>query len=198
LARTLFPLGDKTKAEARALARERGCVNAAKKDSEDICFVTSGDYGDFLEALRGAPYPPGDIIGPDGAVVGRHRGLPRYTLGQRRGVGCACNRPLYVTGKRIADNTLLLGPESCLYSKRLAAREINLIAAPSLERPVRVSCRTRYMQKEMPALAWQSAADELQVEFDEPVRAVTAGQSVVLYDGDVVLGGGVIAVAETI
>ncbi|GAB6390648.1 MAG: tRNA 2-thiouridine(34) synthase MnmA [Treponematales bacterium] len=193
LARTLFPLGGKTKEETRRIAAERGLLNAAKRDSQDICFVSGRDYGAFIEAWTGKRCPEGDILDLDGKTIGRHRGIVRYTLGQRRGVGVARNEPVYVAAKSAARNTVTLGPESSLYSKALIARDINLIALPALERPLRVKVKTRYLQREQCAVAEQTGADELRIEFDEPQRAITPGQSAVMYDGDTVIGGGVIA-----
>jgi tRNA-specific 2-thiouridylase len=192
LAHTRLPLGALTKGEVRSLAAEYGFVNSAKPDSQDICFVPDGDYGAFLERFTGTRYPEGDIVDAEGRVLGRHQGAARYTIGQRKGLGVAANDRVYVTAKDMAANTVTLGPEAALYTKTLAACDINLIAAERLDRPVRVTVRTRYQQKEAPATAVQTADDELRVDFDEGQRAVTPGQAVVLYDGDVVIGGGTI------
>jgi len=192
LERAIFPLGDKTKEKVRAIAASRGFANAAKEDSQDICFVTEGDYGTFMETWTGKQYPPGDMVDEAGTILGRHRGLIRYTLGQRRGLGVSQNRRLYVTGKSLEKNQLVLGPEERLYSKVLAARPINLIALPSLERPRRVKVKTRYLQEEEWAVAEQTGPEELRIEFDHPQRALTPGQAAVLYEGEVVLGGGTI------
>jgi tRNA-specific 2-thiouridylase len=195
LEHTRFPLGDKTKEEVRSLALERGFINAEKQDSQDICFVPGGDYGSFMEALRGTPYPPGDILDFEGKVIGRHRGLVRYTLGQRRGLGVARNVPLYVAAKSGEDNTLTLGPEGSLLSGALTAKDINLIAGEKIEGPRRFRVKTRYLQRECPAVVEQTGPDSFRVEFDEPQRAVTPGQAAVLYDGDYVVGGGTIEAA---
>ena len=192
LSRVYFPLGSRTKGEAREIARERGLLNTEKPESQDICFVPDGDYGAVMESYRGKTYDEGDILDRDGNVIGRHKGHVRYTLGQRRGLGVALNEPLYVSAKDAAANTITLGPESSLYSKTLTADRINLIACETLEKPMRVSVKTRYLQKEHPAMAVQTGPDEIRVDFDEGQRAVTPGQSAVLYDGDVVIGGGVI------
>jgi tRNA-specific 2-thiouridylase len=192
LARCRFPLGDMTKEEVRGIARERGFVNAQKQDSQDICFVPDRDYPRFIEEYRGRPGAAGDIVDTAGRLLGRHRGVIRYTIGQRRGLGLSFGEPMYVTAKSAARNTVTLGPESALYAKSLNADRINLIAAETLERPVRVTVKTRYLQKEQPAVAEQTDQDRFRVEFDEPPRAITPGQAVVLYDGDVVIGGGTI------
>jgi tRNA-specific 2-thiouridylase len=195
LARTRFPLGGLTKPQVRELAEARGFINANKQDSQDICFVPGGDYGAFMERYTGKEYPEGDIVDLEGKIVGRHRGIVRYTLGQRRGLGVAMNDPLYVAAKDMARNTVTLGPESSLYTKSLIANTINLIACERLDSPLRVQVKTRYLQQERWATAVQTGSDEIEISFDEPQRAVTPGQAAVLYDGDIVVGGGTIAAA---
>ena len=192
LARSCFPLGNLTKSEVREIAESRGFANAKKQDSQDICFVPDGDYGAFMEQYTGKRYPEGDILDTRGNVIGRHRGLVRYTLGQRRGLGVAVNQPVYVTAKDTASNTITLGPESALYSKTFTAENINLIACDSLPKPMKLNVKTRYLEQESPAWAVQTGPDEIRVEFDEPHRAITPGQAAVLYDGDIVVGGGTI------
>jgi tRNA-specific 2-thiouridylase len=197
LARTCFPLGELTKNEVREIAYTRKLVNVKRKESQDICFVPNGDYGVFMEAYTGKRYPHGDILDPAGRTIGRHRGIVRYTLGQRRGLGVALNEPLYVCAKDTERNTVTLGPESSLYSKALTAGRINLIACENLEKPMKLMVKTRYLQTERPALAQQTGVDEIRVEFDEAQRAITPGQAAVLYDGDIVVGGGIIKSAES-
>ena len=187
-----FPLGNLTKEEVRRMAEERHFINAEKRDSQDICFVPSGDYGAFIEGYRGRGAAEGDIIGIDGRRLGRHRGLIRYTIGQRRGLGIAAGEPLYVTAKSTADNTVTLGPGHSLYGRSLNVRDLNLIACERIEGPLRVMVKTRYLQKEQAATAEQTGEDSLHIEFDEPQRALTPGQAAVLYDGDYVVGGGTI------
>jgi len=192
LERTRFPLGELSKQEVRRIAEEKKFVNAAKGESQDICFVPDGDYGNFIEEYTGKTYPPGNIIDLEGKIIGRHRGIIRYTTGQRRGLGVAANVPVYVTGKSISDNTVTLGPDAALYSKSLTANDINLIACADLKKPMRVMVKTRYMQAAQPALAEQIGEDSLRIEFDAPQRAITVGQAAVMYDGDIVVGGGTI------
>jgi tRNA-specific 2-thiouridylase len=192
LGRTRFPLGNLNKSRVREIASELGFANAEKPDSQDICFVPDGDYGGFMERRAGKPYPGGDIVDKSGKILGRHRGLVRYTIGQRRGLGVAMNEPAYVTAKDRAANTVTLGPAADLYSKTLIAGNINLIALPRLEKPLRVRVKTRYLQAEQWATAEQTGEDEIRIEFDEVQRAITPGQAAVMYDGDTVLGGGVI------
>jgi len=193
LERARFPLGEFSKRQVREMAEGKNFANNAKADSQDICFVPDGNYGDFIEAYAGKSWPAGDIVGADGKALGRHRGIIRYTIGQRRGLGVAANAPLYVAAKSVSDNTVVLGPDSSLYRKSLVANGINLIACARLDRPMRVAVKTRYLQREQPAVAEQTGDDELRVEFDSPQRAIAPGQAAVLYDGDIVVGGGTIA-----
>lgn len=192
LAHTVFPLGDRTKAQVRALAEELDFCNARKHESQDICFVPGGDYVNFMERYTGKRYPDGDFLNLDGQVVGRHRGAVRYTLGQRRGLNLAMGEPVYVCGKDMEANTVSVGPERALYSRTLFADGMNWISIPGLERPMRVRASTRYRQRERWATAYPEGRTGMRLEFDEPQRAMTAGQAVVLYDGDIVVGGGTI------
>ncbi|MDR2952024.1 MAG: tRNA 2-thiouridine(34) synthase MnmA [Treponema sp.] len=192
LERASFPLGELSKSEVRRIAQEKNLANASKGESQDICFVPSGDYGEFIEKYTGKDCPEGDIVGIDGKILGRHKGLIRYTIGQRRGLGVAANTPLYVTAKSLSNNTVTLGPDSALYKKTLTANDINLIACADLKKPMRVTVKTRYSQEAQPALAEQTGDDSFVVEFDSPQRAITPGQAAVLYDGDAVVGGGTI------
>jgi len=192
LQRARFPLGELSKQEVRKIAEERKFVNAAKGESQDICFVPNGDYGSFIEEYTGKTYPHGDIIDVEGKTIGRHRGIIRYTIGQRRGLGVAANTPVYVAAKSTADNTVTLGPDAALYSKSLNADNINLIACADLKKPMRVTVKTRYMQAAQCAVAEQTGEDSLHIEFDAPQRAIAPGQAAVMYDGDIVVGGGTI------
>ena len=192
LARVQFPLGGITKAQAREYALARGFLNAQKKESQDICFVPGGDYGAFLERYTGEPLRPGDFVDPQGRVLGRHRGTPCYTLGQRKGLGLALPRPGYVCGIDPAGDTVTVGEEALLFGNTLHARELNLIACEALPAPLRCKAKIRYRQAEQWATAEQLGGDTLRVTFDAPQRAITPGQAVVLYDGDCVVGGGTI------
>lgn len=192
LAHTLFPLGCMTKPEVRQIAEAQDFVNAHKHDSQDICFVQNGSYADFIEQYTGKRYPEGNFIDKEGHILGRHRGVIRYTVGQRKGLGISFQEPMYVCGVDPMDNTVTLGKESELYSRMLTAKDINLISCARLEQPIRLKAKVRYRQAEQWATVTQLDADTLQIEFDEPQRAVTKGQAVVLYDGDIVVGGGTI------
>jgi tRNA-specific 2-thiouridylase len=191
LAAAAFPLGSMTKRETRKIALERNFCNAEKQDSQDICFVPGGDYGRFIEAYTGRPLKEGNITDGSGTVLGRHRGQARYTIGQRRGLGLSFPIPMYVSAKSAADNTVTLGPEESLYAKSLVAEDLNLIACGFLDR-LRVTVKTRYLQTEQRATVEQIGEDRLRIDFDEPQRALTAGQAAVIYQGDVVIGGGTI------
>jgi len=192
LSKTLFPLGSLSKNEVRKIAEDKKFINAAKGESQDICFVPDGDYGSFIENYTGKTYPHGDIIDLEGKVIGRHKGLIRYTIGQRRGLGVAANTPIYVAAKSAADNTVTLAADDNLYQKSLSAEDINLIACEDLKKPMRVMVKTRYLQTAQAAVAEQTGEDNLHIEFDSPQRAITPGQAVVMYDGDIVVGGGTI------
>lgn len=192
LARAAFPLGELSKAEVRKIAEFHGFRNARKRDSQDICFVPEGSYADFIERSAGHPFPPGNFIDRQGHILGRHEGIIHYTVGQRKGLGLALGKPMYVARIDPVRNEVVLGEDAELYTRKLTARDINLIAVPRLDRPLRVKAKIRYRQSEQWAIAVQTGEDELEVTFDEPQRAVTPGQAVVLYDGDFVIGGGTI------
>jgi len=155
LSQTAFPLGKMTKKEVREFAAAKGIFNAAKEESQDICFVDNGNYADFIENYTGKSYPEGDITDTEGKVLGRHRGLIRYTLGQRRGTGVACNFPVYVAAKNITGNTLVVGGETSLYTATLTARNINIITCENLFQQQRLMVKTRYLQKEKWAVVEQ-------------------------------------------
>lgn len=192
LAHTLFPLGGLHKAEVRQIAETRGLVNARKHDSQDICFVPDGKYADFIERTTGHPSPTGPFLDREGRVLGQHKGLIRYTRGQHKGLGLSTEEPLYVLEKDAAANTIRLGPDSALWTTELTAEQVNLISMPELMVPLRVTAKTRYSQREAAATVTSLPDGCIHVVFDEPQRAITAGQAVVLYDGEYVVGGGTI------
>lgn len=192
LAHIKFPLGSLTKAQTRDIAEQRGLLNAKKHDSQDICFVPDGDYEAFIRRYTGKEYPPGDFVDEMGKVLGRHKGMIAYTVGQRRGLGVSGGRPLYVCEKRMRDNTVVLSDNSRLFSDTLYADQINFIERDRLDAPIRCRAKIRYSHREEPCTVEQTEGDSIRVVFDEPQRAITAGQAVVLYDGDTVLGGGTI------
>ena len=192
LAATLFPLGELTKEAARAIAQEQGFLNARKKDSQDICFIPDGDYLAFMERYTGKTYTPGNYLDESGKVVGTHKGAVAYTLGQRKGLGLAMGAPVYVCGKDMEANTVTVGPNGSLFRKALLANDWNWISIAELTQPMRVSAKARSRMTEQPATVYPAEGGFARVEFDEPQRAITPGQAVVLYDGDTVVGGGTI------
>lgn len=196
LARVIFPLGDMEKTEIRRIAAEAGFVNAEKPESQDICFVKDGKYGDFLEAYRGVQYPEGDFVFADGTVAGRHRGIVRYTVGQRKGLGLALKKPAYVCAIEPETNTVRLGDNEDLFNRVVYAEDVNLISVPEIRGELRVSARVRYHQPERPAVVTQTGPRSVRLVFDEPQRAITPGQSLVMYQDDVVVGGGIITGTE--
>ena len=191
LAHAVFPLGEMTKEQARKLAIEKRLVNANKPDSQDICFVPDGDYAGFLSSFTGKTPQKGNFVGTDGHIFGQHKGIVHYTVGQRKGLGIAWEHPLYVLKIDPDTNTVILGKNEELFTRELTAKDVNLIAMETMEGQIRCRAKIRYRHKEQPCTAWMEG-DTLKVLFDEPQRAVTPGQSVVLYDGDTVIGGGII------
>ncbi len=192
LAHTRFPLGEfADKTEVRRLAEENGLINAAKHESQDICFIPDGDYAAFIRRYRGAEYPEGDFLDVNGNVLGRHKGVVNYTVGQRKGLGIPYSEPLYVLKKSVIDNTVTLGTEREMYSGSLTARDFNWIIEKPTE-PIEVTVRTRYHAKEAAATAFPNGDDTVTVHFAEPQRAISSGQAAVLYIGDIVAGGGTI------
>ncbi len=192
LAHTIFPLGGMEKTQVRRIAEEHGFVNAKKHDSQDICFVQNGSYADFIEQYTGKTYPAGNFVDTQGRVLGQHRGVIRYTVGQRKGLGISFAQPMYVSRVDPLENTVVLGSNEDLFSRTFSAKDINLIAVDRLDGPVRLKAKVRYRQPEQWATVTQEGEDTLHIEFDEPQRAITKGQAVVLYDGDIVVGGGTI------
>ena len=197
LRQTIFPLGELSKDEIRKIAATRGFGNAKKPDSQDICFVPGGDYAAFIEHYRGEAAMEGDFIDLSGAILGRHRGLIRYTIGQRKGLGLALSDPLYVHSKNATENTVILSEEKDLYARTLEAADFNWIAHEKPPASIRIKAKLRYAQSEQWAVAEAGPDGRVQLTFDEPQRAITPGQAVVLYDGEVVVGGGRIFMPKT-
>jgi tRNA-specific 2-thiouridylase len=191
LRHTLFPLGDMTKNAVRDLAAALGFSNAQKKDSQDICFVPDGDYAAFIERQAG-PLPSGDFVGADGTALGRHGGVARYTIGQRKGLGMGFGKPMYVLEKDAKKNTITLGDEAALWENRVVVGDVNLIAVEALTAPMEVTAKIRYGMREAKARLHPLADGRVCLEFDKPQRAVTPGQAAVFYSGDTVVGGGTI------
>ena len=192
LAHLRLPLGEMDKEAVRALAREAGFANCGKPDSQDICFVPDGAYARFIWEHTGHTPEPGDFIDIDGCILGQHAGIECYTIGQRKGVGLSGAHPYYVVAKNADRNTVMLGEDEDLWREDLTAGELNWIAFDALTAPLRCAARTRYHQAETPCTVTPGDEGQAEVRFDAPVRAITPGQAVVFYDGDVVLGGGTI------
>ena len=193
LAHTMFPLGGMKKTETRRIARRHGFVNADKPDSQDICFVPDGDYAKVIGLHTDRTFEPGDFVDTDGKVLGRHKGIIHYTIGQRRGLGISAPRPLYVCRIEPDTNRVVLGYEEGLYTDKTRVENFNWISGQVPEGPVKCSVRIRYHRPERPATVIPTGLDSVEIIFDEPQKAVTPGQAAVLYDGDIVLGGGEIA-----
>ena len=190
LARTIFPLGNLCKNEVRQIAADRGFINAEKHDSQDICFVPDGKYADFIQEYTGQKYKEGNFVDLQGNILGRHKGLIHYTIGQRKGLGIAAGCPLYVCGIDSHTNAITLGQEQDLYTTEVIAKDINLIAVESITSPMRLKAKLRYHQNEQWATVEQTDSDTLRIRFDTPQRAAARGQAVVLYNDDIVVGGG--------
>ena len=192
LAHTLLPLGGMNKTEVRKIAEENGFINAKKHDSQDICFVPDGKYAEFIEGYTGKKYERGDFVDKNGNVLGEHKGIIRYTIGQRKGLGLALPAPMYVCEKDLVNNKVILGSNDDLFTSELYADNLNLITCDRIEKPMKIKAKVRYNQKEQSAVAEQIDDDKIHIVFDEPQRAICKGQAVVMYDGDIVVGGGTI------
>lgn len=189
LAHTLFPLGKLEKSETRKIAEENGLLNAHKHDSQDICFVPDGDYASFIEKTTQRTYPEGDFVDTEGNVLGRHKGIIHYTIGQRKGLGLSLPAPLYVMDKDPENNRVILCTNEKLFKKEMDVMEINWITADDFTEPFRAEVKIRYSHKAAPAVIIPDG-NSARVIFDEPQRAITPGQAAVFYDGAYVIGGG--------
>lgn len=187
----LFPLGKLRKQEVRRIAEEQGFSNAHKHDSQDICFVSDGDYVGFLERYTGETCRRGALLDPDGTVLGTHRGAVAYTMGQRRGLGFAAGVRVYVCGKGMEDNTVTVGPEELLWSKALLTGDWNWLVQPESE-AFPAAAKVRYRQPDQACAVHVQEDGTVRLEFKQPQRAVTPGQIVTVYQGNTVLGGGTI------
>ena len=198
LSHSLFPLGGLSKPEIRAIAAEHGLINARKGESQDICFVPDGDYAAFIRRHTGREYPSGPFLDQEGNVLGTHTGIVDYTVGQRRGLGVSSNRGrLYVKEVRPRDNTVVLSDNASLFARSLTADRLNLIPLDRLDAPLRLRAKIRYRMAEQPCTVEQTGPDRVRVVFDQAQRAITPGQAVVFYDGDLVVGGATILKGES-
>lgn len=193
LSHALFPLGDLTKSDVRSIAEDLGLITAHKSDSQDICFVPDGDYAAFIERYTGRAACPGAYVTEDGQVLGRHKGIIHYTIGQRKGLGIALGQPMFVKAKNALTREVILTTNDRLFSREIGLTDVNMIATDRLDAPMRVTAKIRYTHVPAPATVVQTGEHTAKLIFDEPQRAAAAGQSAVFYDGDVVVGGGIIA-----
>ena len=192
LSKVVLPLGGLKKSEVRELAASLSFENAYKKDSQDVCFIPDGSYAKFIELYTGILPTKGKYIDMNDNVLGEHQGIINYTVGQRKGLGIALGQPMFVHSKSALDNTVRLCTNEQLFERNLTATNINLIATDKIEAPIKVLAKARYRQIAAPATVIQTDENTLSVVFDEPIRAISPGQSVVLYDGETVIGGGII------
>ena len=193
LDKVIFPLGNyESKDQIREIARERGFVVANKPDSEDICFIPDGNYKRYLEDNSEIKEKEGNIVNLEGKVLGKHTGLYKYTIGQRKGLGISNAVPLFVIGYNVKKNELIVGEEDKLYKNEMMIKQVNLLAVDKIDKPMEVAVKTRYSQKEANATIEMIDEQTIKVIFEEPQARITPGQSAVFYDGDTVIGGGII------
>ena len=192
LKRVEFPLGDMTKDEIRLLASKRGFVSAHKSDSQDICFVPDGEYVSVIKNYTQKEYPKGDFIDVSGKKIGTHLGIINYTVGQRKGLGTAFGEKMYVKEKNPLENEVVLAKNEDLFSHSLDACDFNWIVFDNPPQKLKAKAKVRYSTKESDCTVFVTGEKEVHIEFSEPQRAIAKGQAVVIYDGDVVLGGGTI------
>ena len=193
LAHTLMPIGEYEKDQVRRIAQEAGLPVAAKPDSQDICFVPDGDYAAFLKKKAGERMPgEGDFVTRDGTVLGKHKGITHYTIGQRKGLGLSMGEPVFVSELRPKTNQVVVGEEPQVFKKELLCDHLNFMGMEDLEEPRRVWAKVRYAHKGQWCRIERQGRDLIRAEFEEPVRAITPGQAVEFYEGEYVLGGGII------
>lgn len=193
LAHILFPLGDETDKESvRKMAEEGGLVNARKRDSQDICFVPDGDYAAFITRFTGDEQDGGSFVTMSGEFIAKSKPISSYTIGQRKGLGVALGKPQFVIKKSVEENKVYLGDEEHLFTTEAVVTDLNFISIEKLTEPIEVTAKTRYSQKEAKAVISPLENGDVELKFTEPQRAITSGQSAVFYDGDIVVGGGII------
>ena len=192
LQHVMFPLGNYSKTEVRQIAAEMGFVNASKSDSQDICFVPDGDYAGFIERYTNSQFPAGDFINREGQILGQHKGIIHYTIGQRKGLGIALGKPAFVCHKDAQANTVTLSDNESLFSDTVVIEKPNFIPFDTLHAPLRVRAKIRYNMQAQPAVIEQVDSNLVRLTFDQPQRAITPGQAAVFYDDDYVVGGGII------
>lgn len=191
LSHTLMPLGEYSKPMVREIAEREGLIVANKPDSQEICFVEDGDYAKFIKEFSNLSPIPGKILDTKGNIIGEHKGLIHYTIGQRKGIG-AYGRPMFVMKINPDENTIVLGEKGMEFSSHLLAYKLNFISGEMPQAPIKIQAKARYQASPCEAVLTPVDSDTVKVEFLEPQRAITPGQAVVFYDGDTVLGGGTI------
>ena len=190
LSRTLMPVGEYTKDEIRAIAAEIGLCIAQKPDSQEICFVTDNDYAGFIEDYTGTKLPQGNFVDTKGNVLGKHKGIIHYTVGQRKGLGIALGKPAFVVEIRPTTNEVVIGSNDEVFANSLIANNLNAMSIPEYVDGMEVTAKIRYNHEGSKCRITKISDDEIRCDFDEPQRAITPGQAVVFYDGDIVVGGG--------
>ncbi|MDO5479648.1 MAG: tRNA 2-thiouridine(34) synthase MnmA [Clostridia bacterium] len=191
LSEILLPLGEYTKEEIREIAASNGFINAHKKDSQDICFVPDGNYKKVISSLSNKTYPEGDFVNLKGEVLGKHKGIIGYTIGQRKGLGLALPAPMYVCEKKVEKNEVVLCSNEELFTRDMKVKNVNWLASDKIPDKIKARVKIRYKHEEQPAEI-NFTEDGAFVKFDDPQRAISKGQAAVFYDGDTVLGGGTI------
>ena len=192
LSHTLMPVGFYEKDEIRKIAEQIGLPVAKKKDSQEICFVPDKDYAGFIEENTEHKIEEGSYVLADGTVIGRHKGITHYTIGQRKGLGLAMGHPVFVTEIRPESNEVVIGENEDLFQRELICNRINFMSIPDLKEDMHVMAKIRYNHRGASAVIHREEEDKIRVIFDEPQRAITPGQAVVFYDGEYVAGGGII------
>lgn len=192
LSRTLMPVGEYDKEQIRKMAEEIGLSVAGKPDSQEICFIPDNDYASYIEKETGQTFLEGNFVDAGGRVLGKHKGIIHYTVGQRKGLGLSLGAPAFVTELRPETNEVVIGTNEDTFHDRLLADRVNWMSIPELQGERRVTAKIRYSHQGAPCIIHMTGEDEVECRFDEPVRAITPGQAVVFYDGDIVVGGGTI------
>ena len=192
LSKTLMPVGEYEKDEVRSIAEKAGLLTAHKPDSQEICFIPDNNYAKYIEQESGKIFPEGNFVDINGNVIGRHKGIIHYTIGQRKGLNLSMGRPVFVLAIRPETNEVVIGDNKDTFHSELAASKINLMSVSSIDAPLKVNAKIRYSHKGAPCTVEMTGEDEIRCIFDEPVRAITPGQAIVFYNGDIVVGGATI------
>lgn len=193
LSRTLMPVGEYDKDQIRSIAKDVGLLVAGKPDSQEICFIPDNDYASYIEKETGKTFPTGSFVDADGRVLGKHKGIIHYTIGQRKGLGLSLGMPAFVAEIRPEANEVVIGTNEDTFHDRLLADKVNWMSIPELQGEQKVTAKIRYSHQGAPCIIRMVGEDMVECQFEEPVRAITPGQAVVFYDGDIVVGGATIS-----